>query len=73
VSERAVSLAANDKDRPEAFVPLPDATLKSTGFAEVGVLNLECVTLRLPIPEVKSAEERTVYLLSMGTSLKFES
>lgn len=48
---------------PEAFVllSLPDATLKSTGFAEVGVLNLECVTL--PIPEAKSAEERTVYLI----------
>jgi spartin len=48
---------------PEAFVllSLPDATLKSTGFAEVGVLNLECVTL--PIPEAKSAGERTVYLV----------
>ncbi|KIM49553.1 hypothetical protein M413DRAFT_438742 [Hebeloma cylindrosporum] len=48
---------------PEAFVllTLPNATLKSTGFAEVGVLNLECVTL--PIPEAKSTEERTVYLV----------
>jgi len=48
---------------PEAFLllSLPDAILKSTGFAEAGVLNLECVTL--PIPEAKSAEERTVYLL----------
>lgn len=48
---------------PEAFVllSLPDATLKSTGFAEVGVLNLESITL--PIPEAKSAEECTVYLI----------
>jgi len=48
---------------PEAFVllSLPDATLKSTDFAEVGVLNLECITL--PIPGGKSAEECTVYLI----------
>ena len=48
---------------PEAFLllSLPDATLKSTDIAEVGVLNLERVTL--PIPEAKSAEERTVHLV----------
>jgi len=48
---------------PEVFLllSLPDATLQSTGITEVGVLNLECVAL--PIPQAKSAEERTVYLV----------